>query len=97
MNQNGNRKVIVPLVGPFLLLVLDWKTLVLMSCDLPLQMRWCENASKEKNQLQVAVRGSRTSALKLPINNKTSNTLITITFYDIKKKFLNKCNKRGKQ
>ena len=44
---NGNRKLTVPFVGLFLLLVLDWKTLVLMSSDLPLQIRWCQNASKE--------------------------------------------------
>ena len=35
---NSNRKLTVPFVGLFLLLVLDWKTLVLMSGDLPLQM-----------------------------------------------------------
>ena len=39
---NGNqKKLTVHFVGLFLLLVLDWKTLVLMSGDLPLQMRWC--------------------------------------------------------
>ena len=54
-------------VGLFLLLVLDWKTLVLMSGDLPSQMRWCQKASKEKNQLPFAVRGSWTSVPKLPI------------------------------
>ena len=35
---NGNRKLTVPLVGLFLLLVLDWKTLVLISGDFPLQL-----------------------------------------------------------
>ena len=62
----GNRKLTVPFVGLFLLLVLDWNTLVLVSGDLPLLMRWRLKASKEKKQLPVAVRGPRTSVLKLP-------------------------------
>ena len=37
----------------FLLLALDWKTLVLMSADLPLQMRWCQKASKEKKHFRL--------------------------------------------
>ena len=45
---NGNRKLTVPFVGLFLLLVLDWKTLFLMPGDLLLQMRWCQDKSKEK-------------------------------------------------
>ena len=44
---NGNRKLTVPFVGLFLLLVLDWKTLVSMSGGLSLLMLWCQNASKE--------------------------------------------------
>ena len=36
---DGNQsKLTVPFVGLFLLLALDWKTLVLISGDLPLQM-----------------------------------------------------------
>ena len=42
-------KLTVPNVGLFLLLALDWKTLVLMSGDFPLQMQWCQNASNEKS------------------------------------------------
>ena len=38
-----------------------------MSGNLPLQMRWCRNVSKEKKSLPVAVRSLRTSVLKLPI------------------------------
>ena len=47
-SPEGNRKLTVPFIGPFMLLVLHWKTLVLMSADLPLQMRWYQNVSKEK-------------------------------------------------
>ena len=36
-----------------MLLALDWKTLVLMSGDLPLQMRWCQKASKEKKNFRL--------------------------------------------
>ena len=50
---NGNRKATVSFVGLFLLPVLDWKTLVLMCGDLPLQMRWCRNVSKEQKSTSV--------------------------------------------
>ena len=47
-----------------------WKTLVLMSGDLPLLMRRRLIPSEEKkSQLPVDVRGSWTSVLKLPILN----------------------------
>ena len=58
-------------------------------------MRWCQNASKEKNQLPVAVRGSLTSVLKLPnisltrkmtsaqvveTSNRSQSLLLTVLF-----------------
>ena len=47
-----------------------------MSGDLPLQMRWCQDASKEKKQLPVDVRGSGTAVLKFPISS--SGTFATL-------------------
>lgn len=52
--MNSNRTV-----GLFLLLVLGWTTLVFMSGDLPLQIRWCQNASKEKLNFRLSFAAHR--------------------------------------
>ena len=76
--MNGNRKLTVPFVELFLLLVLGWKTLVVVSVNLLFTERdGVRRRQKQNIQLPVAVLGPRTSVLQL----LTRPSLYIISFF----------------